>query len=237
MKCCVGLTALPATAVAVLILIASRGSTSADPPTAAKTPAAETDFVEIRCLGEFEGYRLFQTQADKFRQLHPSAGVGCDGPEAPGLEIAEQLAAGRLEIGVLAGPIYRHGSADDTSDRPRSDAIMDILTKSKCDYTVIARNAMAVVVHPQNPLSAIDQAQVEQILQRKVTSWNAFGQEDRPIQVVTDNRAYRILRQCPKSAYAGDISSYKIHKAFEQVARDRSAIGFICIDQPLAASG
>ena len=46
---------------------------------------------------------------------------------------------------------------------------------------VIARDAIAVIVNPQNPVSQLTLRQISDIYSGKITNWNQVGGEDRPI--------------------------------------------------------
>lgn len=46
---------------------------------------------------------------------------------------------------------------------------------------VIARDAIAVIVHPQNPVSQLTLQQISDIYSGKINNWSEIGGEDRPI--------------------------------------------------------
>ncbi|HEX5808797.1 MAG TPA: phosphate ABC transporter substrate-binding protein [Anaerolineales bacterium] len=46
---------------------------------------------------------------------------------------------------------------------------------------IIARDAIAVIVHPENPVSELTLKQVSDIYSGKITNWSEVGGEDRPI--------------------------------------------------------
>jgi len=46
---------------------------------------------------------------------------------------------------------------------------------------VVAGDAIAVVVHPSNPLESLSLQQISDIYTRKITNWSELGGEDRPI--------------------------------------------------------
>ena len=46
---------------------------------------------------------------------------------------------------------------------------------------VIARDAIAVIVHPENPIKELTMAQVSRIFRGEVKNWSELGGEDRPI--------------------------------------------------------
>jgi phosphate transport system substrate-binding protein len=50
---------------------------------------------------------------------------------------------------------------------------------------VVARDAIAVVVHPSNPVDELTIGQISQIYQGKLTNWRDVGGEDRPIALLS----------------------------------------------------
>ena len=50
---------------------------------------------------------------------------------------------------------------------------------------VIASDAIAVIVHPSNPVDALTIAQISDIYTRKITNWREVGGEDRPIVLLS----------------------------------------------------
>lgn len=50
---------------------------------------------------------------------------------------------------------------------------------------VVARDALAVVVNPENPVSQLTFQQIADIFTGKITNWSAVGGEDRPIVVLS----------------------------------------------------
>ncbi len=46
---------------------------------------------------------------------------------------------------------------------------------------VIARDAIAIIVHPSNPVDALTLQQISDIFSGKISNWNEVGGEDRPI--------------------------------------------------------
>ena len=54
----------------------------------------------------------------------------------------------------------------------------------KLDELVIARDALAVIVHPANPVSKLSLKQVQDIFSGSVRSWSALGGPDQPIDLV-----------------------------------------------------
>jgi phosphate transport system substrate-binding protein len=50
---------------------------------------------------------------------------------------------------------------------------------------VVARDAIAVVVHPSNPVDGLTLQQISDIYTRKITNWKQVGGEDRPIVLLS----------------------------------------------------
>lgn len=50
---------------------------------------------------------------------------------------------------------------------------------------VVARDAIAVVVHPSNPVEHLTLQQISDIYTQKITNWNQVGGEDRPIVLLS----------------------------------------------------
>jgi phosphate transport system substrate-binding protein len=50
---------------------------------------------------------------------------------------------------------------------------------------VVARDAIAVVVHPSNPVDRLTLQQISDIYTRKITRWSQVGGEDRPIVLLS----------------------------------------------------
>jgi phosphate transport system substrate-binding protein len=50
---------------------------------------------------------------------------------------------------------------------------------------VVARDAIAVVVHPSNPVDGLTLQQISDIYTRKITNWQQVGGEDRPIVLLS----------------------------------------------------
>jgi len=50
---------------------------------------------------------------------------------------------------------------------------------------VVARDAIAVVVHPSNPVSRLTLQQISDIYTRHITNWSQLGGEDRPIVLLS----------------------------------------------------
>jgi phosphate transport system substrate-binding protein len=100
---------------------------------------------------------------------------------------------------------------------------------------VIARDALAVIVHPSNPVAGLSLAQVQQIFAGKITNWREVGGDDAGITIVA------------REAGSGTYSAFEelvlkgvpvTHAALRQgsngairqvVAEDPHAVGYISL--------
>jgi len=55
----------------------------------------------------------------------------------------------------------------------------------KFNAIVIARDGLAIVVHPSNPLTALTRPQIRKIFAGELTNWNHLGADNRPIRLIT----------------------------------------------------
>jgi phosphate transport system substrate-binding protein len=50
---------------------------------------------------------------------------------------------------------------------------------------IVARDGLAVVIHPSNPVGNLSRAQIQKIFAGDIINWKPLGGEDRPIRVIT----------------------------------------------------
>ena len=100
---------------------------------------------------------------------------------------------------------------------------------------VIARDGLAIIVHPSNPVRGLQIAEVKQIFAGDLTSWKLLGGEDRPITVVTREEgsgtrgAFQELVMGKTRIFRGAITEDSNGTVREIVAHDPAAIGFISL--------
>ncbi|MDB5965374.1 MAG: hypothetical protein JWQ72_1874 [Polaromonas sp.] len=75
---------------------------------------------------------------------------------------------------------------------------------------LIARDAIAVVVHPQNPVRQLRQELVRDVLTGKVDNWKPLGGNDRPIEVVMRPRDSSTSRYVSEVVLAGADLGLKV---------------------------
>lgn len=100
---------------------------------------------------------------------------------------------------------------------------------------VVARDGLAVVVHPSNPVRGLKVAEVQQIFSGDLLNWRPLGGPDRPITVVTREEgsgtrgAFQELVLGKTRIYSGAITEDSNGTVREIVAHDPAAIGFISL--------
>lgn len=101
--------------------------------------------------------------------------------------------------------------------------------------TVIAQDAIAVVVHPSNPVGALSLEQTRQIFSGQVTNWRAVGGPDKPIHAVTREEgsgtrgAFQELVMGKSDINPGSIVQDSNGAVRQVVADDPNAIGYISL--------
>ena len=100
---------------------------------------------------------------------------------------------------------------------------------------VVARDGLAVIVHPSNPVRGLKSGEVKQIFSGDLLSWKLLGGPDRPITVVTREEgsgtrgAFQELVMGKTRIYRGAITEDSNGTVREIVAHDPAAIGFISL--------
>jgi phosphate transport system substrate-binding protein len=103
------------------------------------------------------------------------------------------------------------------------------------DQAIIARDALAVIVHPSNPLASLDQAQVQAIFSGQIRSWDALGGPPNPIVLVVREAGSGTFGAFEELVMEGQpITSAALRQgsngAIRQiVAEDPNAIGYISL--------
>ncbi len=100
---------------------------------------------------------------------------------------------------------------------------------------VVARDGLAIIVHPSNTVRAIKLAEVKQIFSGDLTNWKILGGQDRLITVVTREEgsgtrgAFQELVMGKTRIYRGAITEDSNGTVREIVAHDPYSIGFISL--------
>ncbi len=100
---------------------------------------------------------------------------------------------------------------------------------------IIARDGLAIVVHPSNPVRGVKLAEVKQIFSGDLRNWKFLGGEDREMTVVTREEgsgtrgAFQELVMGKTRIYRGAITEDSNGTVREIVAHDPYSIGFISL--------
>ena len=98
---------------------------------------------------------------------------------------------------------------------------------------IIANDALAVVVHPSNPVNQLTREQLEGIFRGKITNWKEVGGEDRKIVVYsreTSSGTYEFFKESVlknKNYMAGSLSMPATGAIIQSVSQTRGAIGYV----------
>jgi phosphate transport system substrate-binding protein len=100
---------------------------------------------------------------------------------------------------------------------------------------VVARDGLAIIVHPSNPVRGLKLGEVKQIFAGDIRGWALLGGPDRAITVVTREEgsgtrgAFQELVMGKTRIFAGAITEDSNGTVREIVAHDPYAVGFISL--------
>jgi len=163
------------------------------------------------------GSTSVQPFADKWAEVFMSEHPGC----------AVNVQGGGSSAGIQAA---KSGAADiGTSSRD--------LKPDEKDLTeiVIARDGLAVIVHPENPISGLSIDQVRQVFTGEIPGWKYLGAANAAVTVVTREEgsgtrgAFQELVMGKSRIFKGAIVEDSNGTVREIVANDPNAIGYISL--------
>lgn len=102
--------------------------------------------------------------ADQFEQAHHDADIVCDGSGAYPAMLA--LLRGAIDVAVINDELGRR------------------IAYEKLAMWLVAKDAIAIIVNPDNPIDSLTPAQLRSILEGRATSWSTFGGRDEEIDVL-----------------------------------------------------
>ena len=142
--------------------------------------AATTGMQAQRIKGSDTVLPIAQQTAERFMTLNPSARVTVTG--------------GGTGVGISA-------LLDQTTDIAMASRAIKFSEKMKAKAAgedlaevPIAYDALAVVVHPSNPVTQLTRQQLEDIFRGKITNWQQVGGDDRKIVVYSRETSSGYLR-------------------------------------------
>ncbi len=98
---------------------------------------------------------------------------------------------------------------------------------------VVALDGIAIVIHPQNPIAALDVTQIREIFAGKINNWNALGNRPAPIRILARDEKSGTFDAFNSMVLAGAAIKANAERfesntqIAEQVATDVNAIGFL----------
>ena len=136
-------------------------------------PAAggEVRGTAIENVGSDTMVNLALAWAEAYAQFHPGASVSVTGGGS-GTGIAS-LVNGTIDIANASRQIKRE-----------EVEVAEVNGVTPVEH-VVARDAIAVVVHPDNPVDRLTIAQISAIYQGLITNWSEVGGEERPIVLLS----------------------------------------------------
>ena len=129
---------------------------------------------------------------------------------------------------------------DGTADLAMASRTIKFSEKMKAKSTgrdikdvISAGDALAVVVHPGNPVSKLTRQQLEDIFRGKITNWKEVGGEDRKIVVYsreTSSGTYEFFKESVlknKNYMSSSLSMPATGAVIQSVSQTKGAIGYV----------
>lgn len=127
-------------------------------------PAAQGGAQQITITGSTSVGPFVEQLAERYEHEHPGVRINVQSlGSSAGIQAAEE---GTVELGMSS----RHLE-------PEEAELLDVIE--------IARDALAIIVHPSNPINDLSSAEVRSIFNGNIRNWRQVGGEDAPIVVVT----------------------------------------------------
>jgi len=134
-------------------------------PTPRTAALANANYIENR--GSDTIVNLALAWAERYQELHPEVRISVSGGGS-GVGLTA-LINGTVDIANASRQIKPEEAAEAQASGLRPVEL------------VIARDAIAVIVHPENPVSQLTLQQISDIYSGRINTWREVGGEDRPI--------------------------------------------------------
>ncbi len=160
-----------------------------------------------------------QQTAERFMNREPDARVTVTGG-GTGVGISA-LMDNTTDIAMASRPIK-------FSEKMKAKA-----AKRDIDEVIVAYDALAVVVHPSNPVKKLTRRQLEDIFRGKITNWKQVGGDDRKIVVYsreTSSGTYESFKESVlknKNYMSSSLSMPATGAIIQSVSQTRGAIGYV----------
>jgi phosphate transport system substrate-binding protein len=153
--------------VLIVFLIFSFIITSCGPASASAETASDSQATYIENKGSDTIVNLALAWAERYQGAHPDVRISVTGGGS-GTGLAA-LINGTVDIANASRKIK-----GEELDEAKANGIAPV-------EHIIARDAIAVIVNPQNPVSELTLQQISDIYSGKITNWTEVGGDDRPI--------------------------------------------------------
>lgn len=160
-----------------------------------------------------------QQTAERFMALNPDAWVTVTGG-GTGVGISA-LMDGTTDIAMASRPI-------------KFSEKMKVKSAGKeVEEVIVAYDALAVVVHPSNPVKQLTRQQLEDIFRGKITNWKQVGGDDRKIVVYsreTSSGTYEFFKESVlknKNYMSSSLSMPATGAIIQSVSQTKGAIGYV----------
>ena len=160
-----------------------------------------------------------QQTAERFMALNPDARItGTGGGTGVGISA---LLDGTTDIAMASRPI-------------KFSEKMKVKSAGKeVEEVIVAYDALAVVVHPSNPVKQLTRQQLEDIFRGKITNWKQVGGDDRKIVVYsreTSSGTYEFFKESVlknKNYMSSSLSMPATGAIIQSVSQTKGAIGYV----------
>ena len=160
-----------------------------------------------------------QQTAERFMALNPDARIPVTGG-GTGVGISALL-DGTTDIAMASRPI-------------KFSEKMKVKSAGKeVEEVIVAYDALAVVVHPSNPVKQLTRQQLEDIFRGKITNWKQVGGDDRKIVVYsreTSSGTYEFFKESVlknKNYMSSSLSMPATGAIIQSVSQTKGAIGYV----------
>lgn len=139
---------------------------------AACQPILQRRIEIVRITGSDTMYILASRWAEEYMRLHPNVSIYVDGGGTK--KGVEAMIDGRADICTASRPL-RAPEARLLAERYRHIGVSHL----------VAKDALSVYVHPDNPVQNMSKEQLKQIFTGEIVRWSDVGGADEPIMVIT----------------------------------------------------
>jgi phosphate transport system substrate-binding protein len=149
----------------LIILVLLSACKTSDSPNAAETDKNTTDYIENK--GSDTIVNLALAWAEQYQTLHP--------------EVSISVTGGGTGTGIAA-LINKTVDIANASRQIKSEELLAAKANGVDPVEiVISKDAIAIVVNPENPVDQLTIQQISDIYSGKINNWSEVGGEDRPI--------------------------------------------------------